>query len=431
MITSTDLQYQGAFRLPREESNGESFSFGGKPLAFSSNSLFVGGRGTRGNSVIAQVSIPNEITLDTLPFSEYLQGFVDPTEGKMLEGAALSGALVVNNKLWLTPSIYYDANNTQRVSHGYRSLDLSNKSFYGWISVWNPEKSGYVSGYMATVPSEWQERLKGSIITGQFGIPIATRTSWGPSAFTFNPMEDQAFIPAIPLVYYDGLHPTLGQWEANNEMFGIATAAGGMFIVDDSLLFIGTHGIGKICYGPGTTDKALIGTRVLDAGGIPVGNEYYCEDPTNSDKGQHAYPYQFQVWAYYLDELAEAANGIVPPWSILPYNVWKLEVPTIPTLQPLCGGITYDSITRTIYLSQMKADIDGYSNRALIHSWKIRDIIYPIPVPVPIPIPPDTLNDEIRRIDLFAASISIIHPEFSPAECYNTAQKMLIESRKR
>ena len=36
--------------------------------------------------------------------------------------------------------------------------------------------------------------------------------------------------------------------------------------------------------------------------------EHYCYDPTNSDKGQHAYPYRYQMWAYDLNELGRGSR---------------------------------------------------------------------------------------------------------------------------
>ena len=51
-----NLRYEGAFRLPAEESNGDSFSFGGRPAAYNpdNDSLFVGTFSGR----VGEVSIP-------------------------------------------------------------------------------------------------------------------------------------------------------------------------------------------------------------------------------------------------------------------------------------------------------------------------------------------------------------------------------------
>ena len=57
-LSFEDLVYQGAFRVP-EESNGESFSYGGQTLAYNpvSNTLFVGSL----HDKVAEVSIPSPV----------------------------------------------------------------------------------------------------------------------------------------------------------------------------------------------------------------------------------------------------------------------------------------------------------------------------------------------------------------------------------
>ena len=139
LLSSDSLQYVGGFRLPAEAANGESFSFGGGALAFNpgGNSLFVA---THSGSV-AEVSIPtpvNSSSVNAMPFASFLQPFADTTEGRLTDvssgGVSLSGLMVYGNRLVGTASIFYDANNNQRVSHFSRSLQLNQPSFSGWSS---------------------------------------------------------------------------------------------------------------------------------------------------------------------------------------------------------------------------------------------------------------------------------------------------------
>src|SRR5688572_11425212 len=127
-----------------------------------------------------------------------------------MPGAALTGLMVHGNRLYGTATIFYDANNTQRLSHFSRSLQLNQPSFSGWSSVWRADRSGFVSGWMAAVPTEWQASLGGPAVTGQCCVPIAWRTSTGPAAFAFNPSQiGQPSVPASPLLYYGLDHSTL------------------------------------------------------------------------------------------------------------------------------------------------------------------------------------------------------------------------------
>lgn len=368
-----DLKYAGAFRLPATDANGDSFSFGGGQLAFNAerNSLFVGTRSGK----VAEVSIPAPATASAiveLPSAAYMQPFHDPAEGHIADvasdGAALSGLLVYQGRLYGTGLIYYDANNTQAVSHFSRSLELGERSVKGMVRVGPSGKSGFVAGYMATVPPEWQTRLGGPAITGQCCIAIISRSSWGPAAFVFDPEDVTANkpAPAEPLLYYTGEHPTLGAWEGSNPTYGGSTQLGGVALVAGTrtALFVGRNGTGALCYGNGTGDQALVNTRGADGA-------LYCFDPTNSDKGQHAYPYEYQVWAYDLNDLAEVRAGRRHPWDVKPYGVWPLAFPFAEAAVRI-GGVSYDAAGQRLFVAQMRADQDGYSSRALIHVFQIK-----------------------------------------------------------
>lgn len=382
LLQFADLKYTGAFRLPAGKSNGDSFSIGGHPIAYNParNSLFIGS--LQGN--VAEVSIPtavNSANVESLPFASYLQGFYEPTEGHLgavdSVDATVDSILVYGNRLYGTGSIFYDAQNTQRVSHFSRALQLNQLTFTGWSSLWDLDKQGFVSGFMGLVPAEWQAKLGGPAITGQCCIPIAWRTSWGPSAFAFNPMHiGQGEVDATPLLYYPSDHHTLGPWSGSNPTYGATTQVKGVAIIAGtrSILYFGRNGLGPYCYGNGTNNQSLHNT-MADNGAL------WCYDPTSTDKGQHAYPYRYQIWAYDLNELAKVKAGQKKPWEVTPYGVWPFELPT-PEPGVKIGGIGYDSATQTIYLSQMRADKDVYSNRPIIHVLKVGGVAgSPLPSP--------------------------------------------------
>lgn len=397
LLQFSDLMYTGAFRLPDTTVNGDTFNIGGRTVAYNParNSLFIGSRAGR----IAEVSIPtplNSTQINSLPRASFLQGFVEPTEGHLAEvtgDVAIAGILVHGDRIYGTASIYYDALNLQRVSHYGRSTTLNQPSFSGWSSVWDDAKSGYVAGFMALVPTEWQEKLGGPAITGQCCIPIVTRTSWGPSAYAFNPADiGRSDVKATPLLYYDGAHPTLGPWSGSGPIYGATTMIEGVAVIAGTrtVLFFGRNGVGNYCYGNGTSNKSLVGTVGLDGA-------HYCYDPTNSDKGQHAYPYQYQIWAYDLNDLAAVKAGTKQPWDVVPYGVWPFAFPTTePSIK--IGGIGYDSQRQIIYVSQMRADPDGYDNRPLIHALKVGGVAgAPLPAPAPSSSP-----SEVNAVSLSA-----------------------------
>jgi hypothetical protein len=366
-----DLKYGGAFRLPATDSNGDNFSAGGGPMAFNParQSLFIGTRSGR----VAEVSVPTAATsksIADLPMAEYLQPFADPAEGRIKEvaedGAALAGLLVYDGRLFGSGVIYYDASNTQAVSHFSRPLALDERGATPMRRLGASGRTGLVAGYMALVPPEWHSKLGGPALTGQCCIPIVSRTSWGPAAFSWDPAELQrpGNIDVKPLVYYTSDHPTLGLWDGSNPSYGGTIQMGGLAVIAGTrtALFVGRNGLGTFCYGNGTGDEKLANTTGSDG-------ERYCYDPTNSDKGQHAYPYRYQVWAYDLNDWAAVRAGR-DPWTVKPYGVWPLELP-FPEPGVRVGGVAYDPATQRLFISQMHADRDGFAYRPLIHVFHI------------------------------------------------------------
>src|SRR5947209_2963560 len=122
---------------------------------------------------VAEVSIPTPVgsaVVSELPVATYRQPLADPTEGHLSQiasdGVAIDGLLIFGGRLYGSAAIYYDALNTQTVSHYSRSLTLAEPSFRGMYSVGDKVKTGFVSGYMSTVPLAWHASLRGPAITG-------------------------------------------------------------------------------------------------------------------------------------------------------------------------------------------------------------------------------------------------------------------------
>ena len=206
-----------------------------------------------------------------------------------------------------------------------------------------------MSGYMATVPVEWQSSLGAPALTGQCCLPIVSRTSYGPAVFAFDPAElghgDAA--RATPLLYYPASHP-LGDWGTQNPYFNGSTEIRGLVLAEGtrSLLFFGRHGTGPFCYGTGD----------------------HCGDPSSPAKGTHAYPYQYQVWAYDVLDLLQVKDGKKQPWEVKPYSTWSLDLPFMPSNGSVAlNGAAYDSATGRLFLSQAFGD----RKQPLIHVFTV------------------------------------------------------------
>jgi len=370
-VERSNLVIAGGFRVPDENVNGVGFDYGGLVMAWnpSGPSLFLSS-----NTSVAEITIPAPAmrALLDLPRASFRRPFVDllgAHRGGIGPAAAdrLGGLLVHAGRLIGSAYVYYDADNSQERSHFAYIATLSDPgSFSGWSRVWQSKRSGFVAGPMAEVPAEWQAKLGGTAVTGLCCVPIVSRTSFGPSAFAFNPAQvGQPDVTATPLLYYTSDHATLGQWSGSNPTYGATTQIGGMVIVPGtrSLLYFGSNGTGPYCYGPSTNEPGRAGTMP------PEGGEAYCYDPASPHKGPHAYPYNTQVWAYDLNDLAAAKAGRKRPWDVVPYGVWPLTLP----LTPDAVGLSAVSIDPAgdIYVAQYKGEpTDDGGGRPVI--WTIR-----------------------------------------------------------
>jgi hypothetical protein len=369
-VERADIVIVGGFRVPDEIVNGVGFDYGGLVMAWnpSGPSLFL----SSSNSV-AEITIPAPAmrSLSDLPRASFRRPFVDVLSAHRggvgpAPADRLGGLLVHEGRLIGSAYVFYDADNSQERSHFAYSATLSPESFSGWSRVWQSKRSGFVAGPMAAIPPEWQDKLGGPALTGLCCVPIVSRTSFGPSAFAINPAQvGQPEVNAMPLLYYTGDHATLGQWSGSNPTYGATTSIAGLVIVPGtrSLLYFGSNGTGPYCYGPSTNEPGKAGTTETQGG------EPYCYDPLYPHKGQHAYPYNTQVWAYDLNDLAAVKAGRKRPWEVVPYGVWPLPMPLTPDAVGL-SSVAIDS-AGDIYVAQYKGEpTDGGGGRPII--WTIR-----------------------------------------------------------
>jgi hypothetical protein len=373
-VHPSSLVYQGAFRLPNPQSDTKTFAYGGTALAFNParNSLFAVGHDWY--QLTAEVSIPRAVRasrLSKLRRARFLQPFADATGGKLDttggDDNKVGGQLVQNGRLYGSVYIYYDASDSQVVSHWARtSTSLSRGRVRGLDQV-GRQGAGFVSGFMAEVPPEWRDLLGGPAITGNCCIPIISRTSFGPAAFAFDPanLGRRHPVPDAALVYYPQEHPKLGSWDASwnprrGILFGGGTKIRGVVFPRGtrSILFVGTQGIGRFCYGEGTSDPSLAFKPTPDG-------TIWCYDPDDSSKGTHAYPYVPEVWAYDASSLVAVRRGRRRPWQVRPYATWRLR---LPFGSPQIGGAAYDPGRGLIFISQQYGD----DTQPLIHVFRIR-----------------------------------------------------------
>jgi hypothetical protein len=354
LVRASNLVELGSFTTPSDVTGiwqGQTlyeFSYANGSIAFNpaNQSLFVVGHDW--GQHVAEISIPADGGT-----ARVIQRFVDALSGKLAlidpdrETKKIGGLYVTGSTLLVSGYTYYDGAGNATASHFSRSTDLSNTGVVGPLRVGtlNP---GFYGGYFAAIPAEWQASLGGDLIVGLTGIPIVSRTSYGPAAFAVKSADLVAGVnptAAQPLVYYPQRNQTLGlygQARTINPVYNATSQSRGVVIPlgTSTLLFFGSTGLGPYCYGQGTEDQNL--------GFQPIPNErgvVYCYDRSNSAKGEHAFPYSSYVWAYNLNDLAAVKAGKKRPWTVTPYATWELSgIGTV-------VGAAYDAATGRLFLS--------------------------------------------------------------------------------
>jgi hypothetical protein len=355
LIQPQDLQYVGAFRLPSGATEQTSFSYGGTALAYNAgnDSLFIVGHDV--HQRVAEISIPqvvNSSSLSALPTATLRQNFADVLEGRGSQigsgsDVKIGGMLVNGNSLIISAFLYYDGSGSQTLSHFKSGLNLATTGDVQGPYRLGSAGAGYVSGYMTPIPPEWLSLFGSPALTGNCCLSIIGRTSSGPAVSAFNPahVASQNPVPATELLGYP-LEHSLAPFDSKNALFNGTTKMGGVAFPKGtrSVLFVGRHGTGPYCYG--TVSE--------------------CPDPAQTEKGNHAYPYVYQVWAYNALDLLAVKNGTKQRWAVTPYRTWNLQVPFSDD-NHWVGGVAYDPAGNRIFVSTMYSD----GTRPVVHVFNV------------------------------------------------------------
>ena len=375
------LKWDGAFRLPGGTFGNSSFYYGGWALAYNpvNDSLFIVGHDHQQSVAEIITPVPVKTTsLSALPVASVRQPFDDPTEGRISQidnyhKQRIGGLLVFGGRLIGAAYSFFDADLNAVSSHFTHSLTLGqNNTVTGMHRVGasniNP---GFYAGNMGLIPAAWQAVLGGPAFTGQCCLSIINRTSFGPSAFVFDPAQLRApasSVPAAPLVYYPENHP-LQPWNASNTVeFNNTTEMAGAFIPEGSrsLLFVGRHGTGPFCYRCWRPNP-------------------YCSNDVQAE------PYQVQVWGYDLNDLVAVKSGQTQPWVPRPYAIWALTGNVVANPLPFFSscmsvrGLAYDGATQRVWIAAQMANGD----LPVIHQFHLDLAGTPSPAPG-TPAPPTT-----------------------------------------
>lgn len=424
LLDKTDLVYKGSFRVPQTVAGNDpqGFSYSSAfmtgnvyydPARNNAPSIYVSGYLSAGyvsiNQSLAQISIPTlanykQVGLNGLSTATLLQNFADPTAGhNPLNDKGFCSYLHYLGNLLGFCSVAYDASGSLASTAFTNSLNLSVNNGKGPYPLGNVSQDMF-GGYATEVPPEWQTAIGAKVLAGNGPWSIISVNSAGPGLHTVD-VDAMLAAPAAgtrisstPLVYYPTGFRHLGEWNsnlANQSINGVAVptitvtdpkgrtglpfGSGGpnwtipyndsasrvrgvLFASGTrSVLFFGKKGLGPYCYGEGTANPALDHQIVPGTNGV-----IYCYDPDDvNGKGDHSYPYTGFVWAYDVNDLVAAKQGLKAPWLVLPYKGWTMDITNI-------GGVSWDSTTRTLYVSEECIDPGGgYFCGPVIHAYSV------------------------------------------------------------
>lgn len=335
LIQQSDLVYQGAFRLPKIP----ALQYPDGSAAFHDGLLLVKGRDDTNTAFDFTIPVLGTGAVNTLPVATVTQSYLNGLDGGLRyannpRDTMVRGFLFVGPKLVLSIASYYDAANAQRTSHLQRDWPSGPVTAYALTPI------GHTAGYMTLSTGELAPAL-----TGNFGLPIVTRESWGPAAFIFDPVDLSK--PATPVLDYPDDARSLGPWNGQSEVWNSRSTLGGMHQIGNSLLFVGVHGTGPFCYGDGFT----------------------CNDPEGGGQGTHSYPYVARIWAYDTADLIKVKHGQLKPWEPKPYGLWNLTLPYPSTLTRI--GSAYDPATKRLFIVQGFGDQDVAQGFPIVHVYQV------------------------------------------------------------
>ena len=204
---------------------------------------------------------------------------------------------------------------------------------------------------MAEVPDQWKAWIGANYVTGAAGQNRIHYSSSGPALFGFDAINP-AGSSNTPLVYYPFGNAL--QW------VDAANAA-------PQLLFNGTTKIDGVAFVPGTRSVIFIGSNGLSTIGYGVGSRF--NDQARPYQGYHSQNgnYQYQIWAYDIDDFMSVRNGTMESWQIQPTSTVNFNLPT-PEFSKYLGGTAFDSSTGRLYVSQKAAGPDA---TPIIHVYQL------------------------------------------------------------
>lgn len=406
-LRSTDLTYEGAFRLPDEfnwSALGMCYYPGGDSGA---GSLLV-----TGFELLSDPAHPGESCWDPSWNCHAYHGEVAipgpavAANWEDLPSAAILRALTTFDEglattvhreyLFVSDLEYVPRRGTQTSDKIYGAInlwyaegavgsdtfptiwfaDMSGTNARGMFHVGpqEPPHHGRKAGaYLFTVPDWYATQYLGgrTLVTGRSrgtpadGMePITIRGgSQGPTLFAFHPWDSDnptGNLDAMPMLYYrvkfpGCAGPNVGEKDqCDYPDYTMCDDWTGAAFVDSgerrAIMVLGYKGLGNNCYDEPPVE---------------------CHDPCSASHGYHCQPYERQVVFYDVHELGHSAMGEQNPWVVRPYEIWRPAQFYLGSDGCMnAGGMAFDSAGRRVFM--VERGLGGTdTNAVVVHVWSL------------------------------------------------------------
>ena len=354
LLQPNQIQYLGTIQIP---------SPNGMPAAgigWGENGTFLAAHGRAGEGYVLQrynLTSPGTVATPVGPsIRPNLSGFNNQNDLR------LYGTLQVNGKVLFAASADYNGDGgvqtamvaSMDTSFGSRTTPQGTTAIPSWAN-----QRGMV-GWFALIPQEWRQLLGGyDVFSGTNTKSIVSNDTIGTGFVAFNSVAVNGSGPITTgkyMLFGDGTEPSSLQLWTSNGRYGagenVNTAGAAIIPGTRTLLYFGHQGTGTQWYG--------------DAQGG--------RDPCNPYQGDHAYPYEFQAWAFDMRDIVAVRNGQKSPSAPRPYATrpgqngwnffgWKLNGPTGNCQRTMYTSAFYDYTTNRIYM--------GQTDSSLLHVWQV------------------------------------------------------------
>lgn len=366
--------YQGAFRIPNDSYGAEMFSYSYGAMAYRpGGKIYLGGyRSSEVHASVAELNIPtivNSTTISALNVATISQSPVDVLAKNSTiyvgNGHFIGGMGVVGSNLIVASYQMYDQGG---IGPGYnndqiqvlRNLDnlaggqcdgfYHNKTY---INGSLGQSSGSFTGWISSIPSEWQTQLGGTHLTGWSSSSARAGVyamPSGPSAFAITPANWGASASDVPL------STLLNYYPQTNAIGDVYTPTTDDMYNDSRTNSIWTH-VSECNFGmiiPGTRTYVVFGSSGGHMSGLAYG-----DPPYGGYKGHYTIDpydkYNF-YWMFDIDDLIAVKNGTKDPSAVMPYERGQLSLPFQSGYLTKIGGGSFDDTNKDLYLSLYEAD---------------------------------------------------------------------------